>query len=305
MTMIQPANISKGVARWRADVSPLRRLAGASAGALLLAVALVGGCFDPKIQSGNLKCAPPNNLCPDGFTCAGGVCVSKSGGKVGDAGAMDAANGDGAAGGAGGMTCANAIAPLCAPVTGAASSVCDPVCQTGCACGLRCSVGESGALCGAQVGQKTLGQICTPSSDDCAPGLACLREACGNNLGRCYRFCRDASMCAAGLTCSTEVNSSNSKMALGQLACDLAEQACDPIAGTGCPDAALSCFVTPAGRTICDCPGRRGREGDNCSYYTDCAPGLACVQSKCMRLCRSSADCAGCAVLGQIRYCPI
>ena len=37
-----------------------------------------------------------------------------------------------------------------------------------------------------------MGELCALGADDCAPGLACLREACGNDLGRCYRFCRDA-----------------------------------------------------------------------------------------------------------------
>lgn len=275
----------------------------------ICAVAAVG-CFDPKIESGNLHCAPADNACPDGFTCSTGFCVTK-----GDAAASDV-RADGADGPATDLTdaaptdkpsdattCPNPVAALCSPAAGA-TAACDPVCQTGCPCGQRCTVSGSGPVCAAQVaaGAKVLGQTCVPSTDDCAPGLACLREACGSNLGRCYRFCRDASMCGTDVACATQVNSSND-MALGQLACDLAEQTCDPIAGTGCPDAALSCFVTTAGHTICDCPGRARREGDSCRGYDDCALGLACLQSTCVRLCRSTSDCASCTVLGSIRYC--
>jgi hypothetical protein len=276
-----------------------------------MCLAAAVGCFNPKIESGNLHCAPPDNACPDGFICSGGVCVTPADAAVSDLGAGGADGSasdvvdDGASGDkpADAATCANPVAALCSPVAGP-TGVCDPVCQTGCPCGERCTVSGAGAVCAAQVagGTKTAGVVCTPSTDDCAPGLACLREACGSNLGRCYRFCRDASMCGAGVACATQVNSSND-MALGQLACDLAEQTCDPIAGTGCPDAALSCFVTSAGHTICDCPGRGRREGDSCRGYDDCAPGLGCVQSTCVRLCRSTSDCSSCTVLGSIRYC--
>jgi hypothetical protein len=284
------------------EATPVGARAGAgrlAALAPLVAVVALSalGCFDPQITSGNLKCAPPDNACPDGFTCVGGVCVSRIDASVDatDAATMDGAPIDAA--------CANAVAPLCASGP-AVSAVCDPVCQTGCGCGLRCGVSTTGPTCSAQVGAKTLGQLCTPTTDDCAPGLACLREACGRNLARCYRFCRDASVCGTNGACTIQVNSS-SDVALGQLVCDLAEQTCDPIAGTGCPDAALSCFVTSVGQTICDCPGRARGEGESCGSYADCAPGLACLQSRCVRLCRSTTDCANCTVLGVIRYCPI
>jgi hypothetical protein len=281
----------------------------AQAGVWICAAAVVG-CFDPKIQSGNLHCAPSDSACPDGFICSAGFCVTKADAATSDlhADAADGSNSDVADAASAdkpsdAATCPNPIAALCSTAAGGAGA-CDPVCQTGCPCGQRCTVSGAGAVCAAQTtsSAKAIGQICVPSTDDCAPGLACLREACGSNLGRCYRFCRDASMCSGGVACATQVNSSND-MALGQLACDLAEQTCDPIAGTGCPDAALSCFVTTAGHTICDCPGRSHREGESCGGYDDCAQGLACLQSVCVRLCRSTSDCSSCTVLGSIHYC--
>jgi len=261
------------------------------------AATVLTACYDPKIESGNLHCALPDNACPDGFVCSGGVCLSRGDAAVADRPATDLGVPD-----AGG--CANPVVPLCTPTTGTVTGVCDPVCQTGCPCGQRCTVSTTGAVCVAQGGSKGAGQLCAPSSDDCLPGYACLREACGSNLGRCYRFCRDATMCGGG-ACTTTVNASND-MSLGQLACDLAEQTCNPLApgtASGCPDPTLSCFVTTIGHTICDCPGRGRREGDSCRGYDDCAAGLACVDGSCVKLCASTADCAGCVALGNVHYC--
>ena len=285
---------------------PAGRTARALArGGLWICLAAAVGCFDPKIESGNLHCAPTDSACPDGFICSAGVCVTRGDAAADDlrsdvadgaaSDVVDATSGDRPSDA---VTCSDPVTALCSPAAGV-TSACDPVCQTGCPCGQRCTVSGAGAVCtGQSTGSaKTLGQTCLPSTDDCAPGLACLRESCGSNLGRCYRFCRDASVCSSGVACMTEVNSSND-MALGQLACDLAEQTCNPIAGTGCPDAALSCFVTTAGHTVCDCPGRGRREGDSCTGYDDCALGLACLQSVCVRLCRSTSDCSSCTALG-------
>jgi len=259
------------------------------------AATALAGCYDPKIESGNLHCAPPDNACPEGFLCSAGVCLSRGDASVADHPGADLLPADGG--------CATPVTPLCTPAAGVVTGICDPVCQTGCPCGQRCSVAGTGAVCVAQGGSKGAGQVCSPSADDCLAGYACLREGCGSNLGRCYRFCREATMCAAGVACSTTVNSSND-MALGQLACDLAEQTCDPLAGTGCPDPALSCFATSTGHTICDCPGRNRHEGESCRGYDDCAAGLACLNGTCVKLCASTADCAGCVALGNIHYCP-
>jgi hypothetical protein len=282
------------------------------------------GCYEPKVVSGGLKCSVARGACPEGFSCLAGVCVSADApggraggtgggaGKSGMAGAQGSAGrgggGSGGGGGAGAM-CANPIQPLCqGPAT---SSGCDPVCQTGCGCGLRCSLSNAGPGCAAPVGAKTLGQVCQPSADDCAAGLTCLQEACGDHLGRCYRFCRDATMCGATGACAKAVALPNGTSS-AQRVCNLADQTCDPYAGTGCPDPALHCYVTGPSHTACDCPsmpGAEGQEGDRCSAYNDCAAGLACLQaagaSRCLRLCRSTADCPTCATLGAVSYCAI
>ena len=278
----------------------------------LLVVMSAVGCYQPKIQAGGLKCGPASKPCPDDFTCVADVCQPTNAAGGGGAGGSAGSSGgnSGGSGGAGGSpSCAHAISPLCAATS--TSAVCDPVCQTGCGCGLRCTVLDTGLGCVAPVGEKTLGQLCAPTADDCAPGLVCLPETCGNNLGRCRRFCRDATVCPPGAGCATQIPLPDLTPS-GQLACDLGYQTCDPYAATGCPDPALHCYVTGPSHTTCDCPNAAGaarEEGDACSAYNDCAVGLACIQaggpSRCLRLCQSTAECPTCSVLGSIKYCAL
>jgi hypothetical protein len=278
--------------------------------------ALTAGCYRPNVVPGGLKCSLPDHECPDGFTCRGDSCVSESaaaGGSTGGANPGGGSTGAGGTGGAGGMgggaeTCATPIEPLCAPP--ASSSGCDPACQTGCGCGLRCSLTTSGTACATPVGSKGVGQLCQVGvgADDCAPGFVCLREACGSDLGRCYRFCRDSSMCPASNACARVVTLPNGASS-GQRVCDMTDQGCDLYAAAPCPDPALRCYVTGLTHTACDCPNADKAEGEACSQYTDCQKGLACLKvgsspSQCLRLCRSTADCPTCLALSAVvSYC--
>jgi hypothetical protein len=275
------------------------------------------GCYDPKITPGGLRCASGTKACPDGFVCSGAVCVTAGpatatgGAGTGGAGRGGAgAGGTGAGTGGAGGQCANPIAPLCQTTVTGPGSGCDPVCQTGCGCGLRCNVTMTGVACAPPAGAKLVGAICQPGADDCAPGLACLEESCGTNLGRCYRYCRDSQQCGTNGVCAMPVLRPDGTES-GQRACALGPTTCDAIARTGCPDPALNCYVTGPNQTICDCPGGRNRaQGDTCDGYNDCAPGLWCLSvagapSRCYKLCRSTADCAGCMFQGSAAsYCP-
>lgn len=272
----------------------------------LLIAAWFLGCYQPKVVPGHLKCGPPSKPCPDGFTCVDDLCQAK-----GDGGLVGGGAGGGAGmGGAGGApSCDNPVGPLCASTD--VSSGCDPVCQTGCACGQRCLVLEAGLGCSTASGAKALGRICQPGADECRPGLACLAESCGTNLGRCRRMCRDASVCTGGGSCTRPILLANLTPS-GQNACDLGDEKCDPYATSGCPDPSLHCYVTGPSHTSCDCPstpGSEGTEGQVCSAYNDCAVGLACIQaggsSRCMRLCQSAADCPTCAAFGSVKYCAL
>jgi hypothetical protein len=261
------------------DVFPRSGARRLLATAALCALTAAAACYNPHVESGRLKCAPTSGQCPDGFTCVGEFCVSNSGTGMG---------------GTGGSSCANPIVPLCTPVQ--TSDVCDPVCQTGCPCGQRCQLSAGGLKCAAPAGGLTAGMVCTPEADACAPGLTCLQEACGNDLGRCYRFCRDASVCSGTGVCGTPVLLPDRSDSL-QRVCDLGGQACDPYAGTGCVDPALRCYVLGPTQRTCDCPsGVNAPAGASCGY-NDCAAGLACLQigaggaNRCVKLCESAADC--------------
>lgn len=263
-----------------------------------------GGCYDPKVTPGTLHCAAvPLKQCPDGFTCLNGLCYSGEGGKAGGGGA-------GGGGGTGG-TCAGAIAPLC-PVDTAAPAGCDPVCQRNCPCGQRCAFNGSSAACVAVPGTKKIGEVCHPKADDCVAGAVCQPETCGTGLGRCLRFCREATAprdCGAGVVCGTPVRLADGTNS-GLRACNLTEQtpACDPIANTGCPDPSLACYATGP-TTICECPGTANL-GAKCTFNADCAAGFTCVNaggaSTCHKTCKVAADCGGdaCMLQGAFGSCP-
>jgi hypothetical protein len=153
----------------------------------------------------------------------------------------------------------------------------------------------------ASSGNLTLGMPCKPEADACAPGLTCLQEACGNDLGRCYRFCRaDGTVCGAGV-CGTPVLLPD-KTDSQQRVCDLAGQSCDPYLGTGCVDPALACYATGPSQYTCDCPsGANIAAGSPCTLYNDCAAGLACLNFaggdskdlRCVKLCQTDDECPG------------
>lgn len=267
---------------------------------------IAGGCYDPQIMSGRLTCAPPpGKACPDGFVCSGTVCV-KAGATTGTGGAGGGGGRGGAGtGGAGGM-CAAPITPLCQTATPPAPG-CDPVCQTGCACGQRCNLTASGFSCASSAGSKAVGALCQPGSDECALGLVCLAESCGTSLGRCYRYCRDAAMCGAGV-CGTPIKLPSGDDS-GQRVCNLGDVTCDAFARIGCPDPALNCYMTGPGHTTCDCPtGKERALGESCVDYNDCALGLVCLSAggapTCHKVCRNATDCAGCTNWGNAGYCP-
>jgi hypothetical protein len=233
------------------------------------------GCYSPKIVDGGLICAS-GGKCPDGFQCnpADNHCYTAGSG------------------------CATpAVTALCQdpPATG---SACNPTCQTGCACG-RCNVSGLAAVCAPFIGTGALGQVCTPERDNCQAGFICLLEACGSQLGRCYRHCATAAQCPDGTSCEIPIlNAAGTDT--GFRTCGLAPQACDPIAKTGCPAAALGCYLDSAGSTICDCPSNAAVEGGACNTYNDCAAGLTCVGgsgtqggSQCRPIClQSKPTCA-------------
>jgi hypothetical protein len=174
---------------------------------------------------------------------------------------------------------------VCADSTGAGEPRCQPACSltatpNGCPSTQSCHALKGSKKFGycaeGSPGAIGLGEICVPGTgDNCAAGLICLQEACGNGLGRCYRHCATNDQCGSSLCQVPIVDSQGADTGLE--ACDVAPRVCDPITNTGCPSSAFNCYYTSVDQTVCDCPTGTGKAGDRCVIYSDCAAGLVCV----------------------------
>lgn len=134
-------------------------------------------------------------------------------------------------------------------------------------------------------------------SDQCAPGLVCVEDACGGGgAGRCYQFCRTDMDCTDAL-CNKGVGGTFK-------VCDVPYDECVPLSAssnTGCQGTAIGCYLSTSNpsKTICDCSFHSFLEGDVCTLSRDCFPGLVCVDvtgqgnKQCARVCRLSmpSDC--------------
>ncbi len=245
--------------------------------AVVLAGALRAWCYKPVIDEGGFKCASAGKKCPDGLTCGSdNRCWQKpppvTNNDASDGKIMSDA-GDGAAES---MCALTVVTPTCNDVP-KAGQTCNPACQTGCACG-RCNVVGKATACVA-AGTVKLGELCKLGvGDDCAPGLICRKEACGNGLARCYQHCTKSEQCG-GSFCQLSIDDDAGKPT-GFTVCDVAPRTCDPITSDGCPANAFKCYLTGSNDTLCDCPSnptKPGAAGDACNFYNDCDGGLYCV----------------------------
>lgn len=263
---------------WLARPSLLDRASRVAVVGAALALVLSSACYKPNITDNGFQCSAARE-CPDGYTCGADNRCSlhpltvvppiDSGMDTGPMPVIDAGSEP---------MCAAPVTPLCAagPATG---DTCSPSCQNGCGSCMRCNVVDGKTAC-VPPGTVKLGDVCTPGDvDNCAPGLICLLESCGNGLARCYRHCTASDQCD-GTECTITINDSDNKPT-PFTTCDVPARTCDPVAPTaGCPDPALGCYLTSEGKTLCDCPGKPATQGGNgalCNLYSDCAPGLFCV----------------------------
>jgi hypothetical protein len=281
--------------------------------ATLVGAVTAGGCYDPRVTSGQLRCNA--DRCPDGFVCSANLCVTRGAG-TGGAGGRAGTGGAGGGGGAGG-SCQDGAPRLCSSV--ASGGACDPVCQAGCPCGLSCGWNGTAFACAPDSGvKKQEGDVCA-AVDDCAPGLLCLAETCGTSLRRCHRACADA---LASTVCQTVCNPPPDGTALpgGVKACGSPIEPCDPYSpgNNGCRAPGLYCITDGSSRTYCDCPvpamaGGGQTEGAPCTGTPYCAAGLVCLRppptdmARCYRLCKplSTSTCMNCTSFLQVGYCPL
>jgi hypothetical protein len=273
-------------------------------GGVAFAIALgivAAGCYRPSVASGRVYCGPPQGKrCPDGFECAGDVCVTKGSapGTGGAAGTGGARGSGGRTGGDGsvdqvsdaGSDAGDALEPCiepresCVPMTGVS---CDPYCRTGCSdCRQKCSINTAGVLvCSAGSRRnRAVGETCLISSpgqgnqsDDCGPGLVCMADCGGGGGARCYAFCRSDVDCLFS-ACTRTAPGGVHKV------CEVPFTTCNPQDGrTGCASTTESCYLlasqaAPLGgqRTVCDCSMAAAGVSEPCTDSRECLPGLVC-----------------------------
>jgi hypothetical protein len=131
--------------------------------------------------------------------------------------------------------------------------------------------------------------------DDCAPGLACVREG---DAGQCRPYCCKADNCPDRTYCFERslfgvMPALDVPVCVPSVDCGLAEPfPCPEGATCSCPEG-LACMVVGVDRTTtCVEPGA-GREGQSCP----CDWGHVCSQvtNRCAKLCQTAAPEASCA----------
>jgi hypothetical protein len=259
----------------------------------LVALALTaGGCYNPKIKPGGLKCNQTfTKFCPDGFACDQKTQLCYPTGFVPDA-AVEARPDV--------SEVRDAVvdlpkevappidtAPAClTPVstcTPRAGLTCDPVCQSGCGCNTKCAVSSTNVFtCNAPFNNtRTFLKTedpCQPfllgtadQTDACQPGDVCLEDGCND---RCYHYCATDADCPTS-KCSVDAGG-------GMKVCELKFQTCNPIRNigeSGCATTGMACYLSPTytDKRICDCPFMTVGEGEPCKRSRDCFAGFVCV----------------------------
>jgi hypothetical protein len=187
------------------------------------------------------------------------------------------------------------------------SGLCDPYCQSGCGCGERCLINSGGTPSCAQPlpGSLAAGQPCvvassgtTMQTDACAPGLVCVREACGEH---CFSYCRSDADCP-GSACTRPATGLPGNPG-GFKLCEVPFSTCDPTQPQmGCPPGEETCYLSSvADKTFCGCHSGDSRVTDPCNATLDCFPGLICVGAigdlHCRTVCKLTDvfPCAGAA----------
>ena len=250
--------------------------------AAVLAFALSSiACYKPTITDNGFQCSAALQ-CPDGYTCGADnhcslhpLTVVKPVDSGMDTGMMTMVDG-----GPDAMMCATPVTSLCAAGP-AAGDTCSPSCQNGCGACVRCNVVDGKPAC-VPPGTVKVGDVCTPGDvDNCAPGLICLLESCGNGLARCYRHCTSNDQCD-GTACTITIND-NDNQPTPFTTCDVPARTCDPGGSDDrLPGSRAGLLPHERGQDALRLPGKPATQGGNgaaCNLYSDCAPGFFCIAS--------------------------
>ncbi len=196
-----------------------------------------------------------------------------------------------------------------APDSGPDAGACDPVAQTGCPPADKCTIDPPTCVPNGTVAN---GGKCGPA-DDCSAGNLCADD--GTNS-----ICRE--LCAVDTDCKQAPVSSGSTAEPNNVArCTIditgttskvCTFACNPVSkagASGCLTGMACTWETETGGpelTDCETVGT-AVEGATCTYTSDCASGLACIDngtsSHCRDVCRNATP-ADCTVAGDVCYAP-
>jgi hypothetical protein len=202
-------------------------------------------------EPGTCRYTPMDSLCPAGQRCGATGCTSSG-------------------------ACSESPCRLISP-------------QCGCPSGQACYLAGGSMRACATAGAGAEGTACT-SSSSCAPGLDCvnLSVVASRSITQCARYCGTDSDCmGAGSLCLHALDDGMGGAIPGVRICT---RACNPVRQTGCATG-LMCNVYRESigsmRFLTDCTGPAGTRtrGQSCTQDIDCAPGLACISSRCYRWC--------------------
>lgn len=223
--------------------APLRALAPARVGRLLVALVALAGCTSTTDVG-------DGGVVPDVPTIEGGTIRP-------DATAEDAAGPDGSRADAG---------PSC-------PGACDPRVARSCSGTASCTLGIGLPMCVPALGAGARGDACS-SPDECGAGLGCFRDR-ATGLGSCERACcpLDGAGCEPTERCGGAGELvGGERTAWGQCG---PVRSCDVLAPVACTEREGCFIVDPSGATECRLAGLAAA-GEACERPEDCAAGLFC-----------------------------
>jgi len=308
------------VARERCRVFSARALAGVGLGVALASCTLTRDDFEPVIAEAEMvqpEAGPDDESptpdpsgctasleCPDGFECAGDVCVPSG---------CDVVEGNVAAGAEGVSACAIDLCSGgdCAPAACGDGAQGDG--ETGVDCGGPCPRCEELAGCVGDAecapGACVEGRCAEPSCDD---GLTNQDETAADCGGAICARCPLGAVCSADSDCEGGLFCASTTGACTPASCQDGEQNGSELGvdcgGGECPGcevgapcsiandcASSSCVEGSCAEPSCDDAARNGSEADvDCGgSCSPCATGLACVESTdCVSSVCGDSDCA-------------
>jgi hypothetical protein len=252
--------------------------------------------------SGEAGSGGDNGAAGSGASGRGGAGGRSGGSGRGAAGGSGGSSGLAGSGGSGGSSAAdNCPGPILKGAT------CDQVAQCG------CQVGESCRFDGAKppscfpAGKVKEGYPCKADSE-CVAGSVCVEE-----LGLCYRQCREKSDCGADGSCLAVAIDGAEVDGFG-----VCLERCEPVLDESCFEpggaSSIECNACVSGAACVPLEGvpttgcvkaktPQKMIGQACSEHSECAGG-GCLNGECRAWCRTDADCVqfGSTCLGDLEY---